>query len=305
MPWLALAGAAVIVLALPDSAWAWGPVTHLYHGAEVLKDLSNLPAALQQLLTSHRWEYLYGTIAADIVQVKRYTRSIYTHCHSWRVGWKMLGTAKSPAERAFAHGYLSHLASDTYSHNYFVPTQLVTSFSSSARRHVYWEARFDAQLEDAHRDLLRGVSSRGFPECDALVERVVGKTLFSFRTNKRIFESMVTLQHLQRWQATLRRITARSRFGLPQDEIDRYNRLCVAAVRDLLANGEQANVLRYDPNGHESLRRAKEIRRKLRELRRRRMPVDDLQRRLLDALPSIDVEPTGDLVSRPTGSRTT
>jgi len=294
MPWLALVSAAVIVLALPDSAWAWGPVTHLSHGAEVLRDLTNLPAALQQLLAGHRWEYLYGTIAADIVQVKRYTRSIYTHCHSWRVGWKMLGGARSPAERAFAHGYLSHLASDTYSHNYFVPTQLVTSFPSAARRHVYWEARFDAQLEDAHRDLLRGVSNRQFPECDALVERVVGKTLFSFRTNKRIFESMVTLQHLHRWQATLRRITARSRFGLAESEIRRYNGLCVAAIQDLLANGEQAAVMRYDPNGHESLRRAKEIRKKLRELARRQVPTEGIRLRFVEALEAaIEVGPTG------------
>ena len=302
MPWLALAGAAVIVLALPDSAWAWGPVTHLYHGAEVLKDLSNVPTALQQLLTSNRWEYLYGTIAADIVQVKRYTRSTYTHCHSWRVGWKMLGGARSPAERAFAYGYLSHLASDTYSHNYFVPTQLVTSFPSAARRHVYWEARFDAQLEDEHRDLLGGVSSREFPECDALVERVVGKTLFSFRTNKRIFESMVTLQRLQRWQATLRRITARSRFALAPAEIDRYNGLCIAGIHDLLTHGEHAIVLRYDPNGHENLRRAKDIRKKLRELRRRHMPIEDLRERFLGA---IEVEPTGAVVPRPTGARST
>jgi len=195
---------------------------------------------------------------------------------------------RSPAApacaRAFAHGYLSHLASDTYSHNYFVPTQLVTSFTSTARRHVYWEARFDAQLEDGHRDLLRGVSNRQFPECDALVERVVGKTLFSFRTNKRIFESMVTLQHLHRWQSTLRRITARSRFELSDSDIQRYNGLCIAAIRDLLAHGEQAAVMRYDPNGHESLRRAKEIRMKLRELRRRQMPIEGIQRRFLDAL---------------------
>ena len=283
MPWLALVGAAVILLALPDSAWAWGPVTHLYHGAEALRDLTNVTAALQQLLDEHRWEYLYGTIAADIVQVKRYTRSIYTHCHSWRVGWKILGAAYSPRERAFAYGYLSHLCSDTYSHNYFVPTQLVMSFPSAARRHVYWEARFDAQLEDAHRDLLRGVSNRDFSQCDALVERVVGKTLFSFRTNKRIFESMVALQHLRRWQATLRRITARSRFSLADSEMDRYNGLCIGAIRDLLKNGEQAAVLRYDPNGHESLRRAKEVRRKLRELRRRRVPIEDIRRRFLEA----------------------
>jgi hypothetical protein len=279
MPWLALAGAAVIVLALPDSAWAWGPVTHLYHGAEILRNPTNLPEALQQLLLRHRWEYLYGTIAADIVQVKRYTRSIYTHCHSWRIGWKVLGDAALPAQRAFAYGYLTHLASDTYSHNYFVPAQLVTSFPSSAHRHVYWEARFDAHLEDAHRDLLRGVSSRRFPECDALVERVVGKTLFSFRTNKRIFESMVMLQHLHRWQATLRRITSRSRFELAPNEMGHYNSLCIAAIHDLLRHGEHAAVMRHDPNGHESLRRAKEVRRKLRELQRRRVPIDGIQRR--------------------------
>jgi hypothetical protein len=283
MLWLALAGAAVIVFGLPDSAWAWGPVTHLYHGATVLRELTNLPAALQRLLLEQRWEYLYGTIAADIVQVKRYTRSIYTHCHSWRVGWKMLGAARLPQERAFAYGYLTHLASDTYSHNYFVPTQLITSYPSSAHRHVYWEARFDAHLEDAHRDLLRGVSSRHFPECDALVERVVGKTLFSFRTNKRIFESMVMLQHLQRWQATLRRITSRSRFELAASEMHRYNHLCIAAIHDLLEHGEHAAVMRHDPNGHESLRRAKQVRRKLRELQRRQVPIEGIQRRFLAA----------------------
>jgi len=282
--WLAFAGTLVFVFALPDSAWAWGPVTHLYHGAQLLADLSNLPAELQRLLETNRWEYLYGCIAADIVQVKRYTKSIYTHCHSWRVGWKMHGAARTPAERAFAWGYVSHLASDTYSHNYFVPTQLVTSFPSNAHRHVYWEARFDAQLEDEHRDLLRGVSNRSFPECDALVERVVGKTLFSFRTNKAIFESMITLQHLRRWQAALRRITERSRFTLSGEEIRHYNGLCIGAIRDLLENGEQSAVLGHDPNGHENLRRAKEIRKKLRELRRRHVPIEGFQRRFVESL---------------------
>jgi Zinc dependent phospholipase C len=286
MLWLTLAGAILIVLAVPDPAYAWGPVTHLYHGAEILRDVTSLPQALQQLLGEHRWEYLYGCIAADIVQVKRYTRSVYTHCHSWRMGWKVLGAARSRGQRAFAYGYLSHLAADTYSHNYFVPSQLVTSFPSRARRHVYWEARFDAHLEDAHRELLRGVSLRRFPECDALVERVVGRTLFSFRTNKAIFESMITLQHLRRWQATLRRITARSRFTLSEREIRHYNALCISAIRDLLVNDEQAVVLRHDPNGHENIRRAKEIRKKLRELRRRGVPIEPMRRRFVAGLAS-------------------
>jgi hypothetical protein len=286
MPWLPLLAAAAFVVLWPDDASAWGPVTHLYHGAQVLGDLSNVPRALQQLLTDYRWEYLYGTIAPDIIQVKRYTESVYTHCHSWRVGWKVLGAARSEPDRAFAYGYLSHLAADVYSHNYFIPSQLVTSFPSRTHRHVYWEARVDAQLEDPHRDLLRGVYSRGFPESDALIERVVGRTLFSFRTNKRIFASVVALQHLQKWQSALRRITARSRFTLPQREIDRYNRLCVAAIRDLVENGERAAALHLDPNGHESLRQATGIRRKLRDLERRQVPIEGLRRQVLEALAS-------------------
>ncbi len=113
---------------------------------------------------------------------------------------------------------------------------------------------------------------------------MVGKTLLSFRTNKRIFESMVALQHLHRWQTALRRFTARSRFSLAEREVDRYNDLCIGAIHDLLEHGEQAAVLRYDPNGHESLRRAKEVRRKLRELRRRRVPIEVIRRRFVEAL---------------------
>lgn len=267
---------------LPDVAWAWGPVTHLSHGARVLADLSNVPEALQRLLSQFPWQYLYGCIGADMIQVKRYSGSIYTHCHNWRVGWRVLERARTAEERAFAYGYLSHLAADVYSHNYFLPIQLIASFPSRTHRHVYWEARFDAQLSRADRKLLAEVLARRSPACDELVERVVERTLFSFRTHKRIFRAVIVLQHLERWQSALRRLTARSRFALPEREIDRYNRLCVGAIRDLLKHGEQAAALHHDPNGHDSLRQAREIRRKLRVLRRREVAVDEIRRRYLD-----------------------
>ena len=273
--------AALILWLIPEAAWAWGPVTHLWHGTRVLADLHNLPAALQQLLIDERWQYLYGCVAADIVQVKRYTRTIYTHCHGWRVGWKILHQAKTAEERAFAYGYLSHLAADVYSHNYFIPIQLVASFPSRMQRHIFWEARFDAEESRAERSLLKEVLARRSPACDALVERVVDRTLFSFRTNKRIFRSVVTLQRLQRWQAALRRLTARSRVSLPPSDVDRYNRLCVASIHDLLANGERAAVMNHDPTGHDSLQQAKRIRRKLLTLQRRQVSIEGLREHVL------------------------
>lgn len=278
---LLLAGA--IVCLLPDSALAWGPVTHLAHGARVLADLSNLSEGLQRLLEAHRWAYLYGCVGADMIQAKRSSGSIYTHCHNWRIGWKVLREARSEHEEAFAWGYLSHLAADIYSHNYFLPIQLLASFPSRTRRHVYWEARFDAHLSRDDRRLLREVVARRSPDCDALVERVVEGTLFSFGTHKKIFRVFVALQHLERWQRVLRSVTARSPVRLPPAEIEHYLHLCTEAIQDLLRNGEQSAALQHDPNGHESLAQASEIRRKLQTLRRRQVPVEELRHRYLGA----------------------
>ena len=49
----------------------------------------------------------------------------------------------------------------------------------------------------------------------SLVERVVERTLFSFKTNKRIFNSVMALQKLEQWQIMMRRLGDRSRYPLP------------------------------------------------------------------------------------------
>src|SRR5439155_1498694 len=85
-------------------------------------------------------------------------------------------------------------AGDVYSHNHFVPVQMVVSYQSRTARHVYWEARFDAaQARDRWR-LMSTVFDHRYPDCDRLVERVVERTLFSFKTNKRIFSSVMAVQ---------------------------------------------------------------------------------------------------------------
>ena len=121
---------ALIVLVWPADAHAWGPVTHLVHGTQVLSSLSILGPALQEILRENRFAYLYGCVAADIVVGKKYTRSLYTHCHCWPVGWQIAEAAQSEREQAFAYGYLSHLAGDVYSHNHYVPVQLIVSYQA-------------------------------------------------------------------------------------------------------------------------------------------------------------------------------
>jgi hypothetical protein len=176
-----------------------GPITHLTHGSGVLANLTILGVALQRLLRQHRLEYLYGCVGADITQAKKYNRAQQAHCHSWEVGWLLLERAANDKQRAFAYGYLTHLAGDVYSHNHFVPTQLIVSFRARALRHIYWEARFDSQQLTNAREIIRDLRRNRFEECDALVESVIARTLFSFRTDKRIFKSFIAVHYLDQW----------------------------------------------------------------------------------------------------------
>jgi hypothetical protein len=261
---------ALVLLLVPAEALAWGPVTHLVHGATVLSGLTTLPAALQEILRLHHETYLYGCVGADIIQAKKFTRDLRYHCHSWAVGWQVLDGASSDRERAFAYGYLTHLAADTFSHNYFVPLQLIVSFRARALKHVYWEARFDAMQPAEDWQRVRAVVSRLYADCDDLMERIVERTLFSFRTNKRIFNSVMALHRLEQWRHLMQRVGTRSRYPLGAADVARYDRLCGEAALEMLRLGADARCIGLDPTGRENIARAEHIRKRLRALQRRR-----------------------------------
>jgi hypothetical protein len=269
MPYFITLAAAALLIALPAEALAWGPITHLVHGFQIAENLSILPGSLQELLQMHRLAYLYGCVGADITQARRYARNIYAHCHHWGVGFKLLTAACTNEERAFAYGYLSHLAADVYSHNYYVPIQLIASFSARTLGHVYWEMRFDARQGRQCWRRMKRVLARTYPDCDSLVEREVERTLFSFRTNKRIFDSVMALHSYEQWYRTMTRVSARSRYPLPKSTVAEYNRRCVTAIGDVLIHGQEAACVAFDPTGHDALLRAVRLRRQLRTLRRR------------------------------------
>jgi hypothetical protein len=277
MAFVTLIVALLVTVLLPRDAHAWGPVTHLVHGATVLAGINTLPATLQEILRAFPEAYLYGCVGADIIQAKKFARDLRYHCHSWNVGWQVLEGAGTDSERAFAYGYLTHLAADTYSHNYFVPLQLIVSFRARALKHVYWEARFDAMKPEGDWQRLRDVVSRLYPDCDELMERVVERTLFSFRTNKRIFNSVMALHRVEQWRKMMHRLGTRSRYPLPPTDVARYDDLCSRAAFDMLTNGAKAACVQLDPTGREHLERAEQIRKRLRLLRRKRQLTPSLQ----------------------------
>jgi len=274
---LILAVVGVLVL-LPTPALAWGPITHIVHGSTILANLNSLPAALQAVLAANPDRYLYGCVGADIIQAKAYTRSLSTHCHSWPVAWKLVAAARTDAEQAFAWGYLTHLSADIISHNHFVPSSLLRSFESRTANHAYWEARADGLQRRRHWQEVREILRGRYEDCDALVERVVHHTLFSFKTNKRIFDSLMALHKFDRWQALVGSVNRRSKYELGRDAVDRYNEVCIASATDLLVNRELSFTQEQDPTGREILERSIKLRRQLRALKRRNKLSPDIER---------------------------
>jgi len=276
-----------LIVFLPADAMAWGPISHIVHGSSILGDLTGLPSVVRSALAAHPDHYLYGCVGADIIQAKAYTRSVATHCHRWPVAWTLVDAAETPRQHAFVWGYMTHLGADIISHNHYVPSQLIRSFDSRSAGHAYWEARADALQRVKFAKRLREVLEGSYAECDQLVEAVIKDTLFSFKTNKKIFDSLMALSKLNRWQAFMTTVNRRSRHTLTRPTVDRFTAAAIESAKDLLMHGRDSATQQRDPTGGEVLTRATAARRKLRVLKKnRRLPHGLEQEMAAEILPA-------------------
>jgi hypothetical protein len=260
----ALGGAALAILLWPSDALAWGPLAHLNFSAQALAALGPIPPALRGLLTEFADEFLYGSLAADIVVGKNLSRYLY-HCHNWRVGFNVYRQAKPGGEQAFAIGFLAHLAADTVAHNYFVPYQTVRSFHRMSTRHAYWELRYDQRTNAGMARLARQISnglSRGH---DDLLRRTLSRSsVLPFGVSKRLFHSLMAaarhggLRHLSRLALS----TERS-LPLEADVVEETNRLAVEAILGALNEGERCRAATADATGARNIRMASDLRKRL------------------------------------------
>ena len=256
---LAAAALALLVL-LPATAHAWTPGTHVYLGEAVLRSLGTLPAAIADLLRAFPYDFLYGSIAADTSMAKKYVPT-GRHCHSWTVGFEIHEAAKDEPTRAFALGYLSHLAADAIAHNHFVPMQLAVTASTSSLGHSYWESRFETHLGPACARQARDLLLLDHSRADGLLDRILSPTIFSTATNRRIFRGMVHVADSDSWQRVFQLVTENSRWDLTDDQVGQYLVRSFDYIVDLLRRWEISEPWQLDPSGDEPLREAKRVRR--------------------------------------------
>ena len=256
----------VLLLLTPEPAWAWGAGVHLGLGLRLLSIPEVLPATLQALLGTRPLDFLYGCIAADIILGKKYTHHL-EHCHNWRIGHKILerGRREGPAEEACAYGYLAHLAADTIAHNYFVPYKLAMSYNTVLLNHAYWEIRADIGVRRETWETAQELARRDNRQLDRMLSSTLSDTLFSFSTNKQLFNSMMLVTRLRRWRKLIRSHAKRSKWDFDKEEHSEYMAMGLDAIIGILSD-PQSPYWNADPTGARALNAAGLIRKNLKLL---------------------------------------
>jgi hypothetical protein len=219
---------------------------------------------LRRLIQAHAPHFLYGNIAADIINFKKYG-GLKEHCHNWNMKERLGEHADTDQEQAFLLGYLCHLAADVVAHNHFVPYQLVHGLPPRLLGHVYWEARADGRVPEAHWETIDELRlDRSLHENDRLVAGAVPKRMLSLTTNKAIFNNVLLARSRRSWRGIMDQMKTLS----PRGHLDReFLAACVEACwRNMHAvfRDETLGELRdRDPNGHAALAGSLRVRREL------------------------------------------
>ena len=251
----------LVLLVWPHAAHAWTPGTHIYLAETVLANLGHLPTPVADLLQAFPFDFLYGNIAADSSIAKKYA-PVGRHCHYWHVGQEVHDLAGTEALRAFGLGYLCHLSADTVAHNYFVPRQLALTSTTSGVGHSYWESRIEAHLGESWARAARDVILLDHTHADAHLDRLIAPTIFSVRTNRRLFRGMVHITETQSWQRSMQVAREMSRWELTDDDVEQHLALALDFMMELLGESNPA-ARQLDPSGEHPLKLAKEVRRRV------------------------------------------
>ena len=264
--WVILGALFFAVFGLPSIALAWGPSVHLWVGDTLIQTVGAALPLTAALLRRHARAFLYGCLAPDFF-VGKGSSYHEAHCHNWAAGRKLLATAESETQEAFALGYLCHLSADVIGHNHFVPNNLYRTFGIHKVGHVYFELHADNLLDHSYVDLADGLVSTPQRENDALLQATILKGFIPFEAKKRIFTSWIALSNFSKAKQLLAAVRPYSETLLQNDDVRDMMELSLACGLEMLKDPTVPLLSRYDPIGATNIRLAKELRRESKRAR--------------------------------------
>jgi len=229
-------------LLVPSLSYAWGPLTHMYLGNEILSLSSLLPAPVYSLIKRYKDDFLYGNIIADIVLGKKYLPQDKSS-HTWKFGFQLLDQAKNRQQKAFVYGYLCHLAADTVAH------ELLTREKKNIR-HTFYELKADSLVKKKYWFQAIAIRRKVQRRNDMFLESSLDRLFFSFKTNKRIFKSFIFMTLFT--PKSMSNLIDRSLFitSIPEkDDIKKLREESLIRSIDVLQKGIHSSVLQKSPSG--------------------------------------------------------
>lgn len=243
--------AAVFVLLLLDvsPAFAWGPAVHISTALSILADPGSIIPSMAAAIGCFPKEFIYGSVAADFfIGKSRNKQDCYPH--NWKGGFDMLHLGRTKRQKAFATGFLAHLASDTIAHNLYVPLYQSRNESESLRTHVYAEGLADSLVEST-KGISAGFILRQVSDCDHLMSQVSGMNLYAL-----IVKRALLLSSVKAWSYLfLGRNNLQSVWpvSFPGTRLNRATKalisLSVKTTKDFLIDPVSSRLTKVDPNG--------------------------------------------------------
>lgn len=213
----------------PSAAFAWGPLTHIYLANEIYSFAALIPPVVMDIIRKHREDFLYGNLIADMIIGKKYL-SDEKSSHSWETGLKLFEQADSPSGKAFIYGYLGHLAADTVAHETLTENRWQMS-------HTLIELKADSLIDKIYWLHSVTISSAVQKRNDRFLEDILESYIFSFKTNKRIYKSMVFLSFLNK----------KRKYGIDERKVNCLHDESIIRMIDILQNDKDAYVLSKKP----------------------------------------------------------
>jgi hypothetical protein len=258
----AVASIAVLGALLPG----WGPGVHIQLTLQLLERLRRRKRLRhsQQLVLENRDAFLYGNIAADIINFKKYG-GVKNHCHNWNIHERLAAHAARDDAKAFVLGYLCHLAADLVAHNHFVPYSLVANLPPRLLGHGYWEAMADANVSDREWHTVDRLKARKRMHAfDVLVHHAVPHRVLGLRSNRWIFNNILLISCRRSWRQFIRQHSLQAlRHPLDADFLARSMEHSLANMLAVFYVRRFALLKTQDPTGRSALRGAFHLRREL------------------------------------------
>jgi len=270
----------IFTLIPSDFLHAWGPLTHIAIANEVVKLLAPLALPAVETILKYRREFLFGNVYADVIIAKNLVE-YREHSHNWETGVRILSKARTGEEKSFAYGYLSHLAADCIAHNYYVPRYLVLSFKKIFMKHTYWEMRYDNMFHDSTWKIAISLPFLVKRPLELLLKNNLVKPLFTFETHRGIFNGLLFLQGIKQWRNAIEKNSRRNGIVISTNDRDLFYRSSINLILDFIKNYDSSNAISLDPTGRANLKKARYLRKILRNKQPHTSEVESLAKRFL------------------------